>query len=716
MLIQFLEIPHLKLLHQSLRRRVSIIMSAALISLCVLVTGCKSGGDKNIDLNRLAEAGSPYLREHADNPVDWYEWGSEALEKAKAENKPLIISIGYAACHWCHVMERESFMDTAVARVMNENFISIKIDREERPDIDQIYLEAAQLVSGNAGWPLNAFALPDGKPFYAGTYFPKEQWLVLLEQVIKVYREDSANVARQADALTKGVQSNEILPTSLVATEFSRQSYDDIFKSWETDFDYKWGGISGAPKFPMPTVGEFLLQYHYLTNNERALKLATRSLDAMAMGGIFDHLGGGFARYSTDAIWHVPHFEKMLYDNGQLVSLYAHGYQATRNPLYADVIKKTLRFIETEMTSPEGGFYSSINADSEGEEGKFYVWTKTEIETIVGKQAADLFIPYYQITDSGNWENGKNVLFRRMTKEDLAKEKGISPDECGRLLNEAEAKLLQTRNKRERPTLDDKILVSWNALMMQGYIDAHYALSDPAYLEVALTNARFIEKNFIRDNGQLWRSFSQGKAGIDAFLDDYASLARSFISLYEATFDIHWLDKARLLTEYASLTFVNNESPLYYYTSGKSESLVARKSEVADNVIPSSNSMMAEVLYLIGEYYANDSYIVKSNDMLRVIAPHFSKNGPYYSNWALLMGLTTTGPYEVAVMGKDALSKSNEIRRNYFPTAFFMGGETEDLPLLENKHVEGRTMIYVCRNKVCKFPEEDVERAMKQLR
>jgi len=446
------------------------------------------------------------------------------------------------------------------------------------------------------------------------------------------------------------------------------------------------------------------------------MQLATRSLDAMAMGGIFDHLGGGFARYSTDAIWHVPHFEKMLYDNGQMVSLYAHGFQVTKNPLYADVVIKTLEFIKTEMTSPDGGFYSSINADSEDEEGKFYVWTKAEIETVIGKQAADLFIPYYQITDSGNWEHGKNVLFRKMSKEELAKEKGISTEECSRLLNESEAKLLKTRNSRERPTLDDKVLVSWNALMMKAYIDAHYALSDPAYLEAALANARFIERNFIRDNGQLWRSFSQGKAGIDAFLDDYALLARSFISLYQATYDIHWLDKARLLTEYASLNFGNNENPLFYYTSGKSEALVARKTEVADNVIPSSNSVMAEVLYLIGEYYAVDSYLVKSKDMLRVIAPHLSKNDPYYSNWASLMGLITTGPYEVAVMGKDAVAKSNEIRRSYFPTAFFMGGEKEDLPLLENKNVEGRTIIYVCRNKTCKFPEEDVERAMKQLR
>ncbi|HEX6889694.1 MAG TPA: thioredoxin domain-containing protein [Chryseolinea sp.] len=683
----------------------------------LLLIGCSSRVENaGRSLNRLADAGSPYLREHADNPVDWYEWGPEALAKAKAENKPLIISIGYASCHWCHVMERESFMDTAVARIMNENFVSIKIDREERPDIDQIYLEAAQLISGNGGWPLNALALPDGKPFYAATYFPKDQWINLLKQAIQIYREDHANVVKQADALTKGIQSDELFASQSAAIEVDRKAYENVFTSWETSLDPKWGGISDAPKFPMPAVGEFLLQYHHLTKNEKALRLATASLDAMANGGIFDHLGGGFARYSTDAIWHVPHFEKMLYDNAQLVSLYAHGYQVAKNPQYADVIHKTLGFIKREMTSPDGGFYSSLNADSEGEEGKFYVWTKEEIEQIIGQKASDLFIPYYQITDSGNWEEGKNVLFRKMSKEKLAEVKGVSLDECTRLLNDAESLLLKARDQRERPTLDDKILLSWNALMLRGYIDAYYALGNSEYLETAMTNARFIEKNFIRPNGELWRSFNNGKANIEAFLDDYVLLARSYISLYQATYDIHWLEQARLFTDYAVNNFANDQSALFFYTSNKAENLVARKMEVADNVIPASNSVLAEVLYLLGEYFADNSYLEKSKSMLSQVVPQIAANGPYYSNWASLMGLTTTGPYEVAVMGKEAIVKSNEIRKSYYPTALFMGGEKENLPLLENKNVEGRTIIYVCRNKVCKLPEEDVQKAIKQLR
>ena len=406
----------------------------------------------------------------------------------------------------------------------------------------------------------------------------------------------------------------------------------------------------------------------------------------------------------------------MLYDNAQLVSLYAHGYQVTQNPLYADVINKTLEFVKREMTSPDGGFYSSLNADSEGEEGKFYVWSKAEIEKIIGPKAMELFVPFYQITDSGNWENGKNVLFRKMSEEKLAEMKGLSLDECTRLLNDAEELLLKARNQRERPTLDDKILLSWNALMLKGYIDAYYALGNAEYLEAAMTNARFIEKNFIRPNGGLWRSVNNGKAGIEAFLDDYALLARSYISLYQATYDIHWLEQARIFADYAIANFDNEQSPLFFYTSNKAESLVARKMETADNVIPASNSVLAEVLYILGEYFADTSYLETSKAMVGHITPQMAANGPYYSNWATLMGLTTSGPYEVAVMGKDAINKSNEIRRSYYPTALFMGGVKEDLPLLENKNVEGRTIIYVCRNKVCKLPEEDVEKAIRQLR
>jgi uncharacterized protein YyaL (SSP411 family) len=666
--------------------------------------------------NRLEKSGSPYLREHADNPVDWHEWSTEALEKAKKENKPLIISIGYAACHWCHVMEEETFMDTAVARIMNENFVSIKIDREERPDIDQIYLDAAQMISGNSGWPLNAFAMPDGKPFYAGTYFPKQQWIALLEQVIDAYKNDHDNVTKQAQALTEGIRANQSLSFSTDSVSiYNEKLYREIFKSWTSHFDYEFGGLSGAPKFPMPVIWEFLLQYHHLTGDKQALQIVTTTLDGILNGGVYDVLAGGFARYSVDDEWKVPHFEKMLYDNGQLVSLLAHAYQVTNNPVYSEAIVKTLDFIKNEMTSPEGGFYSSLNADSEREEGKFYVWTKGEIENILDSAAALLFIEYYNITDSGNWEAGKNILYRRTTKEDFAAERGMSAPVVTTILANAEKTLFGKRKTRIQPSLDDKILVSWNALMLKGYIDAYFALGDQRYLNAALENARFMDNNILQRDGRLSRNYKDGESHIDAFLEDYALLAKAFIHLYQATFDIQWLDKARSMTEYAIAHFRDQETGMFYFTSMDAQNLITRRIETADNVIPASNSVLAEVLFLLAEYYSMDRYAQMSNSMLNKVAALSTTGGPYYANWASLIGLVTYQPYEVAIVGRDALAKGKQMLSNYLPTALFMGGSEENLPLLENKGVNGRTIIYVCRNRVCKVPEEDVGRAMMQL-
>ena len=685
----------------------------------VLMTSCGPARDNhagNESGNRLANSSSPYLKEHADNPVDWYEWGPEALQKAEKENKPLIISIGYASCHWCHVMEEESFMDTAVARIMNENFISIKVDREERPDIDQIYLEAAQLISGNSGWPLNAFALPDGKPFYAATYFPKDQWVMMLQQVVKTYQQENANVLKQAEALTKALQESEaVTATTNVAASLTKETYQNIFSKWQSSFDFNAGGLVGAPKFPMPAIWEFLLQNYYLTNNKKALEIVTTTLDEMAKGGIYDHLGGGFARYSTDDAWKVPHFEKMLYDNAQLVSLYAHAFQLSRSSLYEEVTRETLAFVKKEMMSPEGGFWSSINADSEGEEGKYYCWTKTEILKSLGKEEGEMLAEYYQVTDSGNWEHKKNILHAKVSKQEFAAGIKMSEEDCIQILQDGERELLNVRSKRVRPTTDTKILLSWNALMLKSFVDAYLALSEAEYLQMALTNARFLEKNMIQKNGRLWRNFSNGKASTEAFLDDYALLSKSFIHLYQATFDIHWLETARLVMGYAIAHFRNGQSEMFYYTSDEAENLIARKMEVADNVIPSSNAVMAEAMYMLGQYYAEDSLVEMSTSMLKHVAKEFNTDLPYYSQWANLLGLVTYQPYEVAVMGDQSLEMSREMQRNYLPTTFFMGGDKENLPLLKNKGVTNGTMIYVCRNKTCKLPERKVAQAMKQL-
>ena len=667
-------------------------------------------------LNRLAQASSPYLKEHADNPVDWYEWGAEALEKAKREGKPLIVSVGYASCHWCHVMEVESFMDTAVARFMNENFVSIKVDREERPDVDQIYISAAQLISGNAGWPLNAFALPDGKPFYAATYFPKDQWLKVLQQVTKAYQEDHDNVLKQAEALTKGIQTYDVIvPVVDNQSQINKETYQNIFFSWQPQLDYEYGGLIGSPKFPMPVVWEYLLQNHYLTENRKSLDAVTTTLDAMADGGIYDQLGGGFARYSTDAKWKVPHFEKMLYDNGQLVSLYAHAYQQTKNDKYAVVIHQTLEFIKTELTSPEGGFYSSINADSEEEEGKFYVWTKTEIEQLLDEKTAAMFVDYFNITDSGNWEDQKNILYRNLSSEKFAMRHSVTTMELEKNLKQAKKSLWKERSKRIHPTLDDKILTSWNALMLSGYVDAYFATGQNQYLEIALKNADFLERKMIGKDGQVWRSYKDGNPSVEGFLDDYAILAKAYLHLYEATFNIHWLEKSYSIAEYAVLHFRDKQSGFFFYTSDESESLIARKMELPDNVIPSSNSIMADVLYRLGLYYDKDSYQEMSEAMVIQVTAELTKNGPYYANWASLVGRMAYQPYEVAIMGEGAIQTAKQMQSAYLPTVVFMGGTMENLPLLQNKHVKDETIIYVCRNKVCKAPTKDIQSALNQI-
>lgn len=667
-------------------------------------------------LNRLANATSPYLRQHANNPVDWYEWGEEALYKAKKENKPLIISIGYAACHWCHVMAHESFMDSAVAGYMNEHFISIKIDREERPDIDQIYMDAAQLISGTGGWPLNAFALPDGKPFFAGTYYTKNQWLEILRRVNDIYNNRFPDVEKQANALTNGIRSNQFISNSEdTVANFSKGYYESLYSKWTGIIDFDLGGFKRAPKFPLPIGWEFLLQYHYLTGDTNALAAVEKTLIEMAKGGIYDQVGGGFSRYSVDKYWKVPHFEKMLYDNGQLVSLYSHAYQITREIGYADIVKQILGFVKREMINSEGGFYSSLNADSEGEEGKFYVWSKKEVEQVLDPEISKLIIEYYQVTEDGNWENGRNILFSKTSKESFVKKHKISAGELRKVLDAANKKLLVERNRRIRPSTDDKVLTSWNAIMLNGYIDAFSALGEEEFLKIALKNAQFLKKYMIRDDGSLWRSYKNGKSSIDAFLDDYAFLAEAFINLYEVTFDIQWLIISQKIVDYALNHFYDEKNGMFFYTSNKSEKLISRSYEITDNVIPASNSVIANVLYKLGIIFDKQSYISKAHNMLNQVKDKIARGGPYYAKWGMLLGLATYQPNEIAIMGENALEKSLEIQKNYLPTSIFLGGNIENLPLLEHKLVKDTTIIYVCKNKKCKLPAFNVEIALRQI-
>jgi uncharacterized protein YyaL (SSP411 family) len=666
--------------------------------------------------NRLAQASSPYLIAHADNPVDWYEWGDEALQKAKDENKPIIISIGYAACHWCHVMEEESFMDSTVAAIMNKNFVSIKIDREERPDIDKIYMNAAQLLTGSGGWPLNAITLPDGKPFFAGTYFTKEEWKNILIQVSEKYRESKPELVETAEALTRGIRNTNTLDTILDEnTGFPESDYISLLDTWKNQWDTYNGGYSSSQKFPLPTSWEAVLQYYYLTGNEAALEFVNTTLHKMARGGIYDQLGGGFARYTTDTKWRIPHFEKMLYDNAQLISLYSQAYKLTKKEEYKQVIEESIAFVERELSNGKGGYYSSINADSDGEEGKYYVWTSKEIKNNLNAAEAELFSNYYNVESYGNWEEGKNILYRNNSGKEFSEENNIPLPDFEERLNSASNKLLKVRRKRIKPTIDNKVLTSWNALMVQAYIDAFTALREPEYLERAIATANFLNEEMLGEEQELWRSYMDGEKKTKGFLDDYAFVVKAYINLYQITFDLKWLKKAEKLMDYTLLNFKDNEQLMFYYTSNSQSNLIARKTEISDNILPSSNSVMAYNLYVLGSFMENEQYLDLSEKMLLQISQKTMLNPSSYANWTKLLGLKAFGAYEVAIVGEEAFSKNKMMHAQYMPTALYMGGKTENLPLLKSKVVKGETLIYVCQNKTCRYPVSYVSEALDLL-
>ncbi len=696
-----------------------------IIFICLLVSNVSCGQvqDKKRDKvdkehsysNELIHESSPYLLQHAHNPVNWYPWGEKALKKAKDENKMIIISIGYAACHWCHVMEKESFEDTAVARLMNEHFVAIKVDREERPDVDQVYMSAVQLITGSGGWPLNALALPDGRPFYAGTYFPKKDWMKMLNYFVDRNKKSPAVLIKQAAEITKGIHSVENFSFKSEDKSFTVSDLEKQFNSIKTHIDFKKGGANRAPKFPMPSNWEYLMEYYYLSQNSDALKAVTVTLDNMANGGIYDHLGGGFARYSTDANWHVPHFEKMLYDNAQLVSLYAHAYQLTKNPLYKKIVYETIDFVNRELSSPEGGFYSSLDADSEGEEGKYYVWTKGEVENIL-KTAAPVFIEYYNVTKSGNWEHGKNILIKDETDEDIAKKYDLSLVALKTKMDHAKEKLMGVRSKRVRPGLDDKILTSWNALMLKGYAQAYRVFGDETFLAAALKNANFLLKNAIGPSREITHNYKNGKSSINGLLDDYAFIASAFIELYQATFDENWLIEANKIVNYTVTHFFDEKSGMFFYTHNEHSNLISRKMEVADNVIPASNSQMAKNLFVLGQYFYNDDYISKARQMLVNVKDDLQKHVYFYTNWGLLQMWFVAPSYEVAIIGNRFREMMQKLDENYLPNVLLSGGRNEgSLPLLENKLVVGQTTIYVCRDKVCKRPVTEVDKALQQI-
>lgn len=696
------------------------LLYVAVISCAVILQACNAQQysnrmDNHKHTNDLINETSPYLLQHAHNPVNWVAWNDESLAQAKREQKPILVSIGYSACHWCHVMEHESFEDSAVAAYMNEHFVCIKVDREERPDVDQVYMNAVQLMTGRGGWPLNCFALPDGRPIYGGTYFPKAQWLDVMQKVSAIWENDREKAFEYATNLTKGVVESDLIQRNTTEAKFTLEDVTALVEDWKTQLDNQEGGPDRAPKFPLPNNYEFLLRYGHLTDDEAIQKHVQLTLEKMAFGGIYDQIGGGFARYSVDGIWKVPHFEKMLYDNAQLVSLYAEAYQATKKPLYKEVVVQTLEFVERELTSEEGAFYSALDADSEGEEGKFYVWKKEELQSVLGNDF-DWVKDYYNINSKGLWEHGNYILLRDKTDEEFAEKRGLTVEELRSKVTAVNQKLLNERSKRVIPGLDDKQLTSWNGLMLKAYADAYRIFGGQSYLKAALKNGNFILQKQKKEDGGLWHSYKDGRSTINGFLEDYCFTAEGFISLYQATFDEKWLNEANHFANYAKAHFYDEKSGMFYFNSDQDPALIARKMELTDNVIPGSNSSIAKVFFYLGHYFDDAEKLAVSEQMLNNVLPSFKQGASWYSNWMGLMLHHTNPFFEVAIVGTEADAKRAELEQVYHPNKLLIGGTGEgSLPLLKNKLIEDDTRIYVCANKACQMPVSEVSEAVKQL-
>lgn len=664
--------------------------------------------------NSLIKASSPYLLQHAYNPVHWYEWGTEALEKAKAEQKLILVSIGYSACHWCHVMERESFENFEVAEVMNKHFICIKVDREERPDIDQIYMYAIQLMTGSGGWPLNCICLPDQRPIYGGTYFRKNDWINILENVAGLWLNEPDKAIQYAERLTSGIRDSEKIIAVETQESYTQNHLLEIIEPWKRHFDIGFGGYNRAPKFPLPNNWAFLLRYGFLKDDESVFTAVCHTLEEMSRGGIYDQIGGGFARYSVDDKWHVPHFEKMLYDNAQLISLYAEAYQCTKFDSFKQTVVETIDWVSKEMTSPEGLFYSALDADSEGIEGKFYVWDKKEFDQILGEDSV-LLGEYYNITEDGNWEEEQtNILRKTKNDDDLIAKYNIDLETLYEKIKSAKTKLMAVRSKRIRPGLDDKCLTAWNGMMIKALADAAQVLNHDAYYQKASAAAQFIINNMKAEDGGLYRNYKNEKASIIGFLDDYAFTVEALITLYEYDFDEKWLNEAKGLVDYVVDNFNDTNSPMFFYTSQKSEDLIARKHEVMDNVIPASNSTMAQNLKKLSLFFDIENYAEKASGMLAAVEPKIKTYGSAYSNWAIQLLNEVYGINEIAITGLETDLIKLELSAYYIPNKITLGGTKSNLPLLKGKQ-SNETKVYICRNKVCQLPVKTVEEALEYL-
>lgn len=668
-----------------------------------------------IHTNRLVHESSPYLLQHAHNPVDWFPWGEEALRKAKKEDKPILVSIGYAACHWCHVMERESFEDESTARMMNQYFVNIKIDREERPDLDHIYMDAVQSITGSGGWPLNVFLTPEAKPFYGGTYFPPERahnrasWKEILEGIHKAYREKKHEIISQAENLTEHLQSANSFgfqnkssqeKNSTVTNEHLNTITQNLLQSGDT----VWGGFGKAPKFPQTFSIQFLLRQYHFTKNEAALQQALLSIDKMIAGGIHDQLGGGFSRYSTDNEWLAPHFEKMLYDNALLISVIAEAFQITANPTYSKTIQDCIAFIERELTSEEGGYFSALDADSEGVEGKFYTWSLAEIQELL-KDDAVIFCKYYQIENAGNWEH-TNILWVRDSPEDFARLNGLELAEFEKLIERSKKILFEARTKRVRPSLDDKILLGWNALMNTAYSKAYAALGIESYKEIAKRHMLFLEKNFSQSDGKWFHTYKNGQAKQSAFLDDYAYLIQALIHLQEITGDGSYLLKSQELMEMAIAHFKEEETGFFYFTHDQQNDVIIRKKEIYDGATPSGNSIMASNLLYLSKVFDRREWVLLAQRLSNTLQENTIKYPGSFGIWASILQLYCFEVMEIAITGRDFEKNLPTVMKKYIPNKIIQSGETNfsNFPLLANRETAIPVAFYICKNFTCLRP------------
>ena len=697
-----------------------------LIFFTILLNSCKNGDtDKNetfgpVNLettdfkftNELIHETSPYLLQHAHNPVDWKPWSENAFELAKKENRLVVLSVGYSTCHWCHVMEEESFENIEVANLMNEKFISIKVDREERPDLDMVYQTALQLVNGTGGWPMNAIILSDGSPVYLGTYSSKEEWQSVLTKFSEEFEKNPEKIKEYAAMLAEGVQEVYEQPAKQMANAITTEKVENGIEQWSYLWDLDWGGNQGQQKFILPTNLNMLLDYSVLQQDTDAENHVLNTLDKVLHGGIYDHVDGGFFRYSTNNTWKVPHFEKMLYDNAQMIYLLSKAYKLTGNEEYAAVVNETCKFLKTEMRNESGGYFSAMDADTNGEEGVYYIWKKEELQKLLGDDF-ELFSKFYGIQDKEVWENGNFVLNNTISIADFSKMSSLSIKELRNKIKQWKKILYTARQKRTKPSKDYKIITSWNALLIDGLLEAYKAFGNQNYLAEAKSIFEYIKVNN-HHNGVLVHSFTTDSKQKVVFLEDYAFLAKSAFALYEVTFDVSYLEISKELMNTAIAKY-KSESELFYYNV--SSELVPKIINTSDGVVPSANAVMAQNFFRIGHLEYNIEYLKKAEAMGSLLVSDFNNHALSYGTWGSVFLQQAYPFYEIAVVGSNANGLITKINNTYLANTLLVGSSvSSDISLFKDRYDNDDTFIYVCQNNTCKLPVKTVEETFEQMK